>query len=170
MPVFFLSQAIFLGILVVIAAIVTTVVLLVDGDDDDDGDGSSSGSVPAGSSSEGDPVTFEEALSGELRPKTFEGTWWSDEEIQTTDGDGNLILWNVATGERTVMDASGDGDGDGGDDELPDGWTLVAYAPNSDGVLALGRHDVDSVWRYSTLAYYAVYDQVRQGEERGGEE
>ena len=54
------------------------------------------------------------------------------------------------------MAASGDDD-----DSLPEGWTLVAYAPNSPD-LALGRHDVESVWRHSTLAYYAVYDQVTE--------
>ena len=54
----------------------------------------------------GEPITFDEFLGGKFRSKSFNGTWWTGNEIQWRDKEDNLVLWNVETNQTTVLVAS----------------------------------------------------------------
>lgn len=54
-------------------------------------------------SKSGEPITFDEFLSYEFSAKSFNGSWFSNNQIQWRDKENNLVLWNVNTNETTIL-------------------------------------------------------------------
>ena len=52
---------------------------------------------------DGEPITFNDYILGRFRANSFNGTWWSANEIQWRDRANNLVLWNVLTNQTTVL-------------------------------------------------------------------
>merc|ERR1712223_234146 len=50
-----------------------------------------------------DAITFEEFINREFSSKTFNGSWWSDTELQWKDTEGNLVTWDLTTNETTIL-------------------------------------------------------------------
>lgn len=93
-------------------------------------------------------VTFDDFLSNKYRAKVFNGTWYSPNEIQWRDANGDLVLWNVETYQTKPLVTG-----------IPEGATLMGNAPN-DETLMLLREDNEPVWRHSSIARYFVLDSV----------
>lgn len=99
----------------------------------------------------GEPITFDEYLSGTFSYKGFNGTWWSNNEIQWEDDEGNLVLWNIDTGETTILVSKEMLDSFGS------GSRFMSFAPN-DANLELFASDVDPIYRHSFLARYDIFN------------
>ena len=99
---------------------------------------------------DGDPITFTEFIRYTFYPSYFNGSWWSADEIQWRNTQGDLVLWNVLTGVTTDLVSS----------------ELVGLVSSSATFVAFGESeryllfydDKDSVWRHSFLAKYVVLD------------
>ena len=98
----------------------------------------------------GDPITFDEFLSGTFRPKYYNGTWWSNNEIQWKDTDGNLVLFNIDTETVTILVSK---------EVLDDlgSARFLGFAPNSE-TLQLFASNIESNWRHSFFAEYSILD------------
>ena len=57
----------------------------------------------SGFEADGDPITFNDYVTGRFRPRSFNGTWWSENQIQWRDRAGNLVLWNVLTNQTEIL-------------------------------------------------------------------
>lgn len=138
-----------LGLVVVLACV--TVALLATGKGDQhlmQRRQSSSSALVANT----DAITFEDFLSGEFTAKFFNGSWWSDTELQWKDQAGNLVSWNIESHETTVIVSQ---------DLLAsvsEGAQFVGFSP--DNRLILFSYDVRPVWRHSYTAKYLVLDTV----------
>jgi len=97
-----------------------------------------------------DAITFDEFLSGEFGFKTFNGSWWSDEELQWKNKEGDLVTWNFLTGETQVLVSN---------DLLTSfssGTSFKGFSPDTE--LLLFAYDINPIWRHSFTAKYVVYN------------
>eukprot|EP00095_Tigriopus_kingsejongensis_P006635 maker-scaffold1179_size56971-snap-gene-0.18 protein:Tk06635 transcript:maker-scaffold1179_size56971-snap-gene-0.18-mRNA-1 annotation:"hypothetical protein DAPPUDRAFT_307138" len=105
---------------------------------------------------EKEPITFDEYLSGKFSARTFSGQWWSRNEIQYKNPNGDLVLWDVETNLTRVLVSK---------DILSrfDDSRFLGFAPNNDALLLIASN-VQSIWRHSFEANYIVYDSLADKE------
>jgi len=99
-----------------------------------------------------DAITFEEFIQREFSSKTFNGSWWSDHELQWKDTEGNLVTWDLRTNETTVLVSQ---------DLLTSvsaGAVFMGFSPDTNSLLF--AYDIASVWRHSFTAKYVVFDST----------
>jgi len=96
-------------------------------------------------------VTFEEFISGELNPKRWAGSWWSEFKLQWKDTEGNLVTWDLRTNETEVLVSQ---------DLLASfsGSGVRFMGFSHDESLLLFAMDIQSIWRHSFTAKYVVFD------------
>ncbi|CAL8124013.1 unnamed protein product [Orchesella dallaii] len=103
-----------------------------------------------------EPITLEDILGGVLSARGFSGQWVPDQDdlIQMTEGD-LIVRYNIANGDKTnftnlkeIRDAF---ESNGGT-----GYSGVTFS--NDGNYALIEHGRSSLWRYSSVAKYDIYD------------
>jgi len=102
-------------------------------------------------SKSGEPITFDEFLSYEFSAKSFNGSWFSNNQIQWRDKENNLVLWNVNTNETTIL-VGADTVG-----QVSKTAQFVDFAPKDNSKL-LFYDNKKSVWRHSFLANYLILD------------
>ncbi|ODN01619.1 Venom dipeptidyl peptidase 4 [Orchesella cincta] len=105
-----------------------------------------------------EPITLEDILRGTLGARGFSGQWVpeadQDDWIQMTEGD-NIVRYNIVTGDKTTFTNL---------TEIREKFTQnggEAYAGvsfSNDGKFALVEHGRSSLWRYSSVAKYDIYD------------
>jgi len=106
-------------------------------------DQSNGGFVPSG-----DPITFEDYITAKFSARRFNGTWWSNDQLQWRDQDSNLVAWNIKSEETSIIVSS-------------DTVSLVSSSANfvafgEDKNLLLFYDNWKSVWRHSYLAEYIL--------------
>ncbi len=120
-----------MGIIAVIA-IVLSVTLVTD---INRGDASGTSRIIA---ADGDPITFDEFISSKFRAPSFNGTWWSGNEIQWQDEESNLVLFNVETNETSTLVAA---DTVG---VVSNSATFMSFAPSDSSLLLFAdKREVD---------------------------
>merc|ERR1711892_1085506 len=100
----------------------------------------------------GDAITFEDFISRSFSAKTFNGSWWSNSELQWKDKEGNLVTWNINTNETTILVSN---------DLLTmfsSGAQFKGFSP--DNTLLLFAFDIQHVWRHSYTAQYVVFESA----------
>merc|ERR1711892_587963 len=100
----------------------------------------------------GDAITFEDFISRSFSAKTFNGSWWSNSELQWKDKEGNLVTWNINTNETTILVSN---------DLLTmfsSGAQFKGFSP--DNTLLLFAFDIQHVWRHSYTARYVVFESA----------
>ena len=90
-------------------------------------------------------------LSYEFSAKSFNGSWFSNDQIQWRDKENNLVLWNVDTNETTIL-VGADTVG-----QVSKTAQFVDFAPKDKSML-LFYDNKKSVWRHSFLANYLILD------------
>jgi len=137
------------GVVVVCTAVI--LVLVVQGNESDD-------KIPyqAGydhtANIRGDGVTFEEFISRTYAAKYFNGSWWSDTELQWKDKGGNLVTWDITTNQTTILVSN---------DLLTmfsSGAQFKGFSP--DKSLLLFAFNIQNVWRHSYTARYVVFNSA----------
>ncbi len=43
-------------------------------------------------------------IRGDLKPRSYSGKWRSDKVLQTVNSEGNLVLWDVETDDKTTIE------------------------------------------------------------------
>ena len=99
---------------------------------------------------DGEPITFNEFIRYSFYPGYFNGSWWSASELQWSNSKGNLVLWNVLTGETTDL-VSAETVG-----LVSSSASFVAFGDSERYLLFYDNKD--PVWRHSFLANYIVLD------------
>ncbi|CAL8095347.1 unnamed protein product [Orchesella dallaii] len=100
-----------------------------------------------------DPITLEDVLGGSLSGRGFSGAWveGSDDLIRIFV-QGFVVHYNITDGQKTTIvnltDIS----------EHLNGSAFSNLIFSNDGKYALVEHGRSSLWRYSTLAKYEIYD------------
>jgi len=98
----------------------------------------------------GDAITFEDFISRSFSAKTFNGSWWSNSELQWKDKEGNLVTWDINTNETTILVSN----------NLltmfSSGAQFMGFSPDS--TLLLFAFDIQHVWRHSYTARYVVFE------------
>jgi len=101
-----------------------------------------------------DAISFEEFLHGDFRAKGFNGSWWSDEELQWRDLEGNLVTWDFTNNQTSVLVSH---------DLLTSisssGAQFMGFSP--DASLLLFATEVQNIWRHSFTARYLIFDPVK---------
>jgi len=99
-----------------------------------------------------DEFSFEDFITSKFSARSFNGSWWSKNELQWSDVDGNLVAWNFEEDTSSII-VSAD--------------LLQSVASNSkfegfsgDASMLLFAYDIDAVWRHSFTATYLVLDSV----------
>ncbi|KPJ11944.1 Venom dipeptidyl peptidase 4 [Papilio machaon] len=95
------------------------------------------------------PFTLEDFVRGQFAQRAFNGTWISDKEFTyTISGEPGIYMFDVSTLTRSVL-VSGE---------------LLAFLNTSNPILSADRQyilapsEVQSVYRYSTTARFALYE------------
>jgi dipeptidyl-peptidase-4 len=99
-----------------------------------------------------DAITFEEFISRSFSAKSFNGSWWSNTELQWKDKEGNLVTWDIHTNETTILVSH---------DLLTmfsSGAQFKGFSP--DNSLLLFAFDIQHVWRHSYTARYVVFESA----------
>jgi len=99
-----------------------------------------------------DAISFDDFISRSFSAKYFNGSWWSDTELQWKDKDGNLVTWDFTTYETTILVSN---------DLLTmfsSGAQFKGFSP--DKTLLLFAFDIQSVWRHSYTARYVVFESA----------
>ncbi len=100
-----------------------------------------------------EPITFDDYINGRYSYKLFNGTWWSNTEIQWTDEHGNLVLWDMTVGSVSILVSA---------EQLASfsGYSkFVGFSPDSSN-LELFYSNREGVWRHSYLANYDVFESI----------
>ena len=95
--------------------------------------------------------TWSAPYSYEFSAKSFNGSWFSNNQIQWRDKENNLVLWNVNTNETTIL-VGADTVG-----QVSKTAQFVDFAPKDNSKL-LFYDNKKSVWRHSFLANYLILD------------
>ncbi|TRY63634.1 hypothetical protein TCAL_00828 [Tigriopus californicus] len=136
----------FLGAALVVATVATTLILSLRPNAPQE-------SMPLEQAkADGDPLAFDDIIQGKFYARTFNGKWWSDNEIQYKNSDGDLVLWNVETNTTKVLVSH----------EILSKFEasrFLGFAPHSDSLLLMASH-VTPIWRHSFEANYVVYDAL----------
>ena len=140
---FVVLQAAVIGAAVLAAVLTTTLVLVVPAGEEP---------VVEPRQSAGEPISFTEYITGYFSYKLFNGTWWSNTEVQWKDDQGNLVLWDLTVGEVSILVPA---------EQLSSlgRATFMGFAPGSD-YLELFYSNREGVWRHSFLANYDVFDST----------
>ena len=114
----------------------------------------------------GEGITFEEFITRKFSAKTFNGSWWSNDELQWKDKvmtvfyllmyffisfqEGNLVTWNIHTNTTTILVSNNLLT------SFSTGAEFKGFSP--DNSLLLFAFDISYVWRHSYTARYVVFD------------
>jgi len=101
-----------------------------------------------------DAITFDEFVSNSFAAKTFNGSWWSNSELQWKDEQGNLVTWDINTHQTTILVSN---------DLLTtisSGARFMGFSPTNSEI-HLFAFDIKNVWRHSFTARYVVFDSVK---------
>jgi len=97
-----------------------------------------------------DAISFEEFISRSFSAKSFNGSWWSNTELQWKDKAGNLVTWDITTNQTTILVSN---------DLLTmfsSGAQFKGFSP--DKSLLLFALDIQHMWRHSYTARYVVFE------------
>lgn len=96
-------------------------------------------------------ITFEEFITGAFSAKSFNGSWWSEYQLQWKDVEGNLVTWDIRTNESEVLVSK---------DLLTSfsGSGVRFMGFSQDESLLLFAMDIEGVWRHSFTAEYVVFN------------
>ena len=99
-------------------------------------------------------ITLGDVVNKTYAARTFNGTWFSADEIQWEDPEGRLQLFNTRTRSTKPLVTSS---------KVPEDATFIGTAPANPN-LALYAYNKESVWRYSYVANFVVVDSTTNEE------
>ncbi|KAG7311672.1 hypothetical protein JYU34_002725, partial [Plutella xylostella] len=100
-----------------------------------------------------EPITLEEVVSGQYSQRGFNGRWISDTEFTyTVPGEAGIYMFDMTTLNSSVLVSA----------ELLAFLNTTSPILSADRKFILAPSEVESVYRYSTTAKYALYEIAEQ--------
>ena len=97
---------------------------------------------------ESNTLTLEDILQGNFSARRFNGSWVSGTEILYRDPEGNVILFNVTTGNRTIVLST----------EIEELAQGVKFDLSADKKYLLIAREYQKIYRHSFAALYDILE------------
>ncbi|KAF8793994.1 Inactive dipeptidyl peptidase 10 like protein [Argiope bruennichi] len=100
----------------------------------------------------GEKIRLSDIVQDKFKPRLFNGSWISGDEIEYRDKDGNLVIYSVKTKSSKILL----------ENVTFSDYDVEKYSVSADHNYVLLLHDVIKLYRYSFKAKYKIFDIVNK--------